>query len=224
MRPALRAWLASRTEPELAKMNYVEELMKVSTRAVVALDAPRIDVARTPQDVVVGPATAQVELVVFGDLDSLDYIRFAQAFGWVRDTFGDRVRLVFKHLPVIGPGSVRIAEAAACANIQGRFWPFHDRVIVRSGPIDSGQLKQLARDAGLERVAFDGCIDRGETAGLIQGALREAERYAISSSPSFLINGRLAAAPPAFLPAPEFFKRVIEEELQRQSKARPPGR
>ena len=33
MRPALRAWLARVTEPEIAKMNYVEELMKVSTRA-----------------------------------------------------------------------------------------------------------------------------------------------------------------------------------------------
>ena len=44
MRPALRAWLAHNTEPELAKMNYVEELTKVSTRAEVVLTPPQIAV------------------------------------------------------------------------------------------------------------------------------------------------------------------------------------
>src|SRR5207249_951355 len=37
MRPALRAWLERHSEPELAKMSFVEELKKVSTRAEVAL-------------------------------------------------------------------------------------------------------------------------------------------------------------------------------------------
>ncbi len=224
LRPALRAWLASRTEPELAKMNYVEELMKTSTRAVVALEPPRVDVARTAQDVVIGPSTAAVELVAFGDLDSREYIRLAAAFGWVRDTFGDRVRIVFKHLPVMGSESVRIAQAAACAHRQDKFWPFHDRVASRSGLLDTRQLKQLGRDAGLDPSVFDSCVDRDETGPLIQEALREAERYAISSSPSFLVNGRLAPPPPAFLPATSYFKRIIEEELLRQSRGRPADR
>ncbi|MGC4084376.1 MAG: hypothetical protein QM736_20250 [Vicinamibacterales bacterium] len=33
LRPALREWLAKKVEPELAKMTYLEELTKVSTRA-----------------------------------------------------------------------------------------------------------------------------------------------------------------------------------------------
>ncbi len=47
MRPALRAWLQRITEPELAKMTYIEELMKVSTRAENFLVAPRVAVERT---------------------------------------------------------------------------------------------------------------------------------------------------------------------------------
>jgi protein-disulfide isomerase len=219
MRPALRAWLTRITEPELAKMNYVEELMKVSTRAEVFLDAPLVQIERTPQDPVLGPRTAPVEIVAFGDFDSAEYAQFAQAFSRVLDTFGDRVHVVFKNLPVLGPESMTIAEAAACANAQGRFWPYHDAVVARRGPLDTARLKQLASDVGLNRMTFDACVDRDEYEPAMRQALAEAQRYAIASSPSFLVNGRLAPAPPPFLPPAEFFKRLVEEELLRQSKA-----
>jgi protein-disulfide isomerase len=219
LRPALRAWLTRITEPELAKMTYVEELMKVSTKAEVFLEAPRVQVDRTPQDPVLGPATAAIEIVAFGDFDSSEYVRFAQVFGRVRDTFGDRVRFVFKNLPVRGPESVAIAQAAACANAQGKFWAYHDAVIKRTGLLDTANLKQLSNDLGLNRSAFDRCVDRDEMEAAIRQALAEAQRYAISSSPSFLVNGRLAPTPPSFLPPFEFFTRIIEEELLHQSKA-----
>jgi len=225
MRPALRAWLERMTEPELAKMNYVEELMKVSTRADVFLVAPRVEVDRTAQDPMLGPATAPVEIVAFGDFQSVEYARFAQAFGKVRDTFGDRIRLVFKHLPALGPESVKVAEAAACAHAQGKFWAYHDAVLAQAWPLDTARLKQVSIDVGLNRPAFDACLDRGEFGTVIRRALDDAERYAIMSSPSFLVNGRLAPTPPSFLPPFEFFKRIIEEELLRQAKgASPAGR
>src|SRR5262249_37081465 len=44
MRPALRAWLERHSELEIAKMSYVEELKKVSTRADIVLDAPRVTI------------------------------------------------------------------------------------------------------------------------------------------------------------------------------------
>ena len=225
MRPALRAWLERMTEPELAKMNYVEELMKVSTRAEVFLAAPRVQVDGAAEDPTLGPATAPVEIVAFGDFQSVEYARFAQAFGKMRDTFGDRIRLVFKHLPALGPESVTVAEAAACAQAQGKFWAYHDAVLARPGSLDAAGLKQVSSDVGLNRPAFDACLDRGEFGRAIRHALDEAERYAIVSSPSFLVNGRLAPTPPSFLPPFEFFKRIIEEELLRQARgASPAGR
>ena len=224
LRPALRAWLTRVTEPELAKMTYIEELMKVSTRADVFLEAPRVKVERADQDVVLGPPAATVEIVAFGDFESLAYATLAQAFGWVRETFGDRVRFVFKNLPVTAPSSVTIAEAAACANAQGKFWPYHDAVIARTGPLDTARLKAIASDVGLNRGAFDSCFDRDEFLSAVRQGVEEAERYAITVSPSFLVNGRLAPMPPSFLPPREFFARIIEEELLHQSKTASPNR
>ncbi len=223
MRPALRAWLTRITEPEIAKMNYVEELMKVSTRAEVFLTRPRVRVELASQDVALGPATAPIQIVAFGDFQSLEYARFAQVFGKVRDTFGEKVRFVFKHLPVLGPESFDAAEAAACANAQRWFWPYHDAVVAQPGRLGSDRLKQIAGDVGLDRRAFDACLDGGTFKDPIRRAVQEAERYAVTSSPRFLINGWLAPASPPFLPPFEFFKRIIEEELLR-ARAGPNGR
>ena len=218
MRPALRAWLARITEPEIAKMNYVEELMKVSTRAEVFLAPLRVRIERAAQDASVGPDSAAVELVAFGDFQGPAYAKFAQAFGKVRDTFGDRVRLVFKNLPVLGPDSIAAAEAAECANAQGRFWPYHDRLVAQPGRIDAARLRQTAVDAGLDRVAFDRCTEGGAYTSMVQGAIEEAGRYGVKASPSFVVNGRLAPEAPPFLPPFDYFKRLIEEELARQAR------
>lgn len=219
MRPALRAWLQRITEPELAKMTYVEELMKVATRVESFLAAPRVVVERTAQDAALGPATAAVELVAFADFHNTEYARFARAFGRVRDTFGGRLRLVIKHLPTLGPSSVAAAEAAQCALAQHRFWPYHDALLVPPGFVTAAQFKRLAAETGLDAAAFDACLDGGAMRGTVQQALDEAARYDVRASPGFLINGRLAPAPPPFLPPFDFFKRLIEEELGLQAKA-----
>jgi protein-disulfide isomerase len=218
MRPALRAWLARFTEPDLARMNYVEELMRVSTRADVLLSPPRIEVATSDADPSLGPAAAAVQIVAFGDLRNGRYAALAQAFGRVRETFGDRVRVVFKHLPSVDPESLAAAEAAACAQAQGRFWPFHDRVIAASGPLGPTRTVELGAAAGLDRAAFDACRDAGRFRRAIHEALEEARLYDVGASPSFLVNGRLAPVPPPFLPPFEFFTRLVEEELVSQKR------
>jgi len=218
LRPALRAWLARITEPEIAKMNYVEELMKVSTRAEVFLAPPRVRIERSAQDATIGPDGAAVELVAFGDFQGTAYAKFAQAFPRVRETFGDRLRLVFKNLPVLGPDSVAAAEAAECANAQGKFWAYHDRLVAQPGRVDANRLKQTASEAGVNREAFDACVDRGAFRSMVQEAVDEAGRYGVKTSPSFFVNGRLAPEAPPFLPPFDFFKRIVEEELSRQAR------
>jgi protein-disulfide isomerase len=224
MRPAIREWLAQNTERELARMTYIEELKKLSTRAELFLVPPRVHVEQSAQDASLGPATAIVHIVAFGDFQSAAYGRLARAFGSVRETFGDRVRIGFKHLPALGADSVAAAEAAQCANAQGRFWPFHDAMLTRSGSVDT-RIKQSADDAALDRDAFDGCVSRGASRDVVRLAMDEAGRYDIQASPSVLVNGRLAPSPPPFLMPFDYLKRLIEEELSDLAKAgRPPGR
>jgi protein-disulfide isomerase len=219
MRPALRAWLERHSELELAKMTYVEELKKVSTRADIFLDAPRVPIVSGADEMSLGPPTAPVEIVAFGDFQKVEYARFAQAFSRVRDTFGDRTRFTFKNLPTLGPASVTAAEGALCANAQGRFWAYHD-ALVTGGPVNLQRITDLAAAAGVNREAFDDCIKRGEFRDAIRTALNEADSYGIQASPSFMVNGRLAPSPPPFLAPYDYFKLLIEEELGRVAASR----
>jgi protein-disulfide isomerase len=222
MRPAIRSWLAKNTEPELARMTYIEELKKVSTRADILLVAPRVRVERSAQDAALGPASAAVEIVAFADFQSAEYARLASAFRAVRDTFGDRVRVVFKHLPALGPDSVRVAHAAQCANAQGRFWPYHDALLAQPGT-PTERMKQAMGAAALDAAAFAACIDGDASRDVIRQATDEAARYDVQSSPSFLVNGRLAPDSPPFLQPFDYFKRLVEEELSEQAKSARPG-
>ena len=219
MEPALRAWLERVTARELARMNYLEELTAVSTNAELALDPPRIAVRRTVQDAALGPERAPVELIVFGEFQSADYARFAAVFARVRETYGDRVRIVFKHLPPPdNPAAIQAAQAAQCANLQGRFWPLHDALLSRPALLDVVRLRQAAGEAGLDADRFNACLASGAARRTIMDALEEAIRYGLHTSPSFLVNGRLTPEPPPFLPPFEFFTRLIEEELLRESR------
>ena len=219
LRPALREWLARKVEPELAKMSYIEELTKVSTRADILLDPPAVAVEHAADDPVLGPATAPVEVVMFGDFQSPAYARHALTVPRVRDLFGARVRFVFKHFPANDPASIQAAEAAACANLQGKFWPFHDTLLGKAGALDAARFKSVATEVGLDRQRFDACLDGEQTRDRIGLALEETRRYDIPAPGSLLVNGRLAPEPPAFLPPFEFFKRLVEEELARQARA-----
>ena len=223
MEPALRAWLQQVTEPELAKVNYLDELAKVSTRVEMSLTPPRVQVERTDQDAVLGSADAPIELVAFGDLQNAAYARHAQYFGRLIDTFGGQLRIVFKNLPALDrAAALSGAEAAQCARAQDQFWPYHDLLIAQQGIFDIIRLKQLAGEIGLNRDQFDSCLDGGEFRDVVQRAVEEAGRYAIQVSPNFLVNGRFAPAPPAFLPPVEFLTRLIEEELLVQASTAAP--
>lgn len=217
MRPALRAWLATHTEPELARLTYVEELMKTSARADVVLPALRTEVAIAPGDPVLGPATAPVTIVAFGDLQSNEYVRLAMEFTRARETFGARLRIVYKPLPTFGPASAAIAQAAACAHAQGRFWPYHDAAM-KPGSLEGARLSTIAADVGLDVAAFDRCRQSADSQSLPQRAVDDAGRYGIGASPAFVVNGRFAPEPPPFLPPFEYLKRLVEEELQRQAR------
>lgn len=218
MRPALREWLERHTEPELARMAYIEELMKTSTRAQVELAAPRLRIARSPQDPMLGPPSAPVSLVAFGDLQHPEYARLAQSFGRIRDTYGDRVHVVFKGLPMFGAQSAPIAEAAQCAHDQGRFWAYHDAAL-KPGVLDAARLSAMATEAGLARDRYEACVASGTHRAQSARALAEAQRYGLSRGPAVVVNGRLAPEPPPFLPLFEYLSRLVEEELLRLSRA-----
>jgi protein-disulfide isomerase len=106
------------------------------------------------------------------------------------------------------------AEAAECANDQGRFWEYHYKLYAEQrgenrGAFAPARLKQFATDLGLDRGEFDACLDSHKHIGLVEELRDQAAAAGARGTPSFLINGELVVGYQSF----EKFRQHIEEAL-----------
>lgn len=122
-----------------------------------------------------GQADAPLVLVEFSDYECPFCIRhFTQTMPQIeRDYIATgKLRYVFMDYPIdqLHPAALKAHEAARCAGEQGRFWEMHNRLFTPAGTHGPDQLKQLASQLGLDRTAFDACLDSGR----MQAAVRES--------------------------------------------------
>src|ERR1700689_2898831 len=87
----------------------------------------------TDQDHIIGELTAPVTVVEYGDYECPDCLNAVPIMAGLREHFGDRLRIVFRHFPrsSIHPGASAAALAAEAAAVQGRFWDMHEALFQR---------------------------------------------------------------------------------------------
>jgi protein-disulfide isomerase len=107
-----------------------------------------------------------------------------------------KVRFVFRHLAFLGQESIWAAEASECANEQGHFWDYYDKLFAEQtgenvGTFVRDNLKRFAADLGLDTQQFNQCLDSDKYLSKVQQEGAEAQRLGIRSTPSILVNGQL---------------------------------
>lgn len=179
----------------------------------VLLDPYRIDVVAGDDPAKGGPATAPVTVVEFSDFQCPYCARVGPALKRIQDTYGDQVRIVYKDFPLlqIHNNAAKAAEAGACAADQGKFWELHDKMFENQARLSVADLKQFAKDSGLDAAAFDQCLDSGQKSAEWNQDLADGERYGVTGTPAFFVNGRLLGGA-SF----EKFAEVIDDELSRK--------
>ena len=106
-----------------------------------------------------------------------------------------KVNLVFKDFPLNGPDSLLAAEAAYCAEDQGKYWQYHDEVYTnwggeRTGWITRGTLENFANTVGLDLDKFNQCLDEHKYKDKVNLLYQFGKDLGIDATPSFLIfNG-----------------------------------
>jgi len=106
------------------------------------------------------------------------------------------VKFTYKYFPIFPTGeSVWAAQAAECANQQGRFWEYHDRLFQvwsgeNVGVYTKPRLKQYAADLKLDTTTFSQCLDTDKTLSVVQTDIAEGMRLGIHQTPTFLVNDR----------------------------------
>lgn len=157
----------------------------------------------TPVDVavgnlpVMGNANAKVKVVEFADFQCPfceqwfktvepnlinDYVKTGKvAFYW-------------RDYPFLGQESTDAANAARCANAQGKFWQYHDYLYSHQGQENSGafskaNLEQFAADMGLNTTQFNSCMDNNTYAKDAAADLADGQKAGVNGTPTVFVNG-----------------------------------
>jgi len=143
-------------------------------------------------DHVLGPTGAAITLVEYGSY-ACPYCRAAnERIAEVRDQFGDRLRYVFRHRPLIGVELARrSAELVGRAEDPKRFWDAHVKLMTRSETLTEDDVRAVASDLGVS--PFGGPPDDPAVSSA-KARVDADERSSLASgaiiTPTFFINGR----------------------------------
>ncbi len=179
-----------------------------------------IDIANLPAK---GPASAPVTVVEYSDFMCPFCRSLAAALTQFVPQAGGRLAVYFKNFPLdnacnpkltraVHPGSCTLALGAICAQNQGKFEAYHDRVF--GSEVKSPQpadVVRLAGEAGLNAAAMEGCLDDPQTKATLAAQIAEGNRLGITSTPTVYINSKK-------LPRLNDFVAVVDREAQKKGK------
>ena len=212
MAPAINRYLDEQ-QRVAARQALVADLRKAAPPLRVMIDAPRHDVALKATDPSLGSASAPVTIVEFSDFQCPFCQRVAPTLKQVHETYGDKVRIVWKDFPLtqIHPEAFKAGEAAHCAGEQGKYWEYHDRLFSNQQALQVDSLKRYAGDLGLDVEKFNACLDTSKYGDRVREGVAQGSRLGVNSTPTLYINGRLLSGAQPY----EAFAAIIDEELSR---------
>jgi protein-disulfide isomerase len=188
---------------DLSKDPFLENMEKINT-------------ANAP---VSGNKNAKVTIVEYSDFQC-PYC--SQAYRTVENDvmkqFGDKVKLVYKNLPLpIHPWAESAAIAGLCASRQNNdaFWVLYRNFFENQSSITADNVKAKALEyvakTQIDPKKFEDCYDNKLTLPQVKADMTEAQALGITGTPGFVINGRQLPGAQPF----SSFQKVIEEELKK---------
>ena len=164
-------------------------------------------------DVFKGNPDAPVIIVEFSDFQCPFCATFYQnTLSQIEENYikTGKVKFIFRDFPLPGHlNAQKAAEAAECADEQGKFWEMHNMIFDNQGAIGVVDLKQNAKSLGIDITAFNNCLDSGKYADEVIKDMNDGVVVGVSGTPTFFINGeKLVGAQPFSV-----FEQIIEKKL-----------
>lgn len=145
----------------------------------------------TDRDHVVGPTSAELTVIVYGDYECPDSKAMNAVLDEVLDRFGTHMRLVFRHYPRsdLHDRAVAAAEAAEAAGAQDRFWDLHHLLFARAPALSPAALKGYAAELGLDRDRFADDVLSHIHIPKIREDFLGGVRSGVDGTPTLYVNG-----------------------------------
>lgn len=171
-----------------------------------------------------GNMDAPITMVEFGDYQCFFCNRyFHETEPDVLKTYVEtgKVKVLFKDFTIIGPDSINAANAAHCANEEGKFWEYRDTLYnhwtgENNGWASSENLFGFAKELGLNTENFNKCMLESRYKDVIVASNNDAKILGLDGTPGFFIIGpdnkvtSIGGAQPF-----DVFKRIFNSELNK---------
>ena len=185
--------------------------------AIPAADQPtaaptvrRYDVP-VDDDPSLGAEDAAITLIEFSDYECPFCTRWhTEVFAPLMEKYPEQVRFVYRDFPLPShPNAIPAAEAANCANEQGAFWEYHDRLFATTQGLSPAVYEKIASELGLDMKQFEKCVEDRTYQVEVDADFQFAANLGVSSTPTFFLNGIPIVGAQPF----EFFDEVVRREL-----------
>ena len=178
-------------------------------------DSIMLAVPMNENDHVMGPTSAPVTVVNYGDYQCPGCQKTHRSTEKMARELLDKVRLVHRHFPLVKshPRALRAAEAAEAAAAQGKFWEMHRRLYLRPDRLRDRDLRGHANEIGLDLERFDREMASGIHADQVLKDFHFSLNHGITGTPTTFINGVRYAMSGVGLVAT--VKALVEEQIAR---------
>ena len=166
-----------------------------------------------------GPANAPVTVVEYSDLQCPSCAAFHTLLGEkVVPAYGDKVRVVFKDLPLVGIHDWAMTGAIASQCVyqldRAAYLPFRTLVFQNQGTINATNARDMllhyGAQVGVDNLKLAACVDSKASLSRVEANVSEGQILDVNGTPTTFVNGQLVVGAPD--PA-QFFK-ILDEALQ----------
>lgn len=206
--------LFAKAEPFLDKQgsSYAIKSAEAGFPVGKYIAAPQI----SGNDISLGSNGAELKVVAFSNFQSpTDKQNFQTVVAPMIKDYGEKIQFVFKnYFPATATQAMSAALAGACANEQGKFVAYADKLFATQDAWGKAKdatslLKSYAAATGLNAADFGKCLDSKKYQDLITQSLSEGQSFGVAATPSIFIGSDLQK------PATKYddMKKVIDEQL-----------
>lgn len=151
----------------------------------------RLKVPVQHSDHSVGPLSAPISLVKYGDYQCSSCVQAYRVVQFLLKAFRDELRFTYRNFPLtqIHPFALNAAKAAEAAGEQNKFWLMHDLLYENQHDLRDDNLVSCAAALDLDLEKFMEDINDPAVEEKIGQEIYGGARSGVNGTPTFYING-----------------------------------
>ena len=169
-----------------------------------------LDSSRLPK---LNKKKSQVAIVEFSEFLCPFCKRFdEETLPKIREKYGDKVKIDFRHLIVHGESAKNAAQANECAGKLGgeeEFWKMHDLLFANQSSLGRDKFVQLAEQIGLSKEKFEKCLNDPSVTKLVEADSAEGKGLGVNGTPGIFVDDIFIGGALPF----ETFDEIIQAKL-----------